>query len=76
MADDEIFRCGCGYGLRARIEQRQVAEARRHACETHGISVSTGDALAVLLSLELEIDEEAPADPAMVEDTTRAKEET
>jgi predicted small metal-binding protein len=71
MADDKIIRCDCGYRVRARTEQRQVAEVRRHAWDAHGISFSTEEALAVLLRLELEA---APADPAMVEDTTRGKE--
>jgi predicted small metal-binding protein len=71
MADDKIFRCDCGYRLRARTEQRQVAEVRRHAWEAHGISFSTEEALAVLLRLEL--DGGAPPDLAMVEDTTSGK---
>lgn len=71
MADDKIFRCDCGYRLRARTEQRQVAEVRRHAWEAHGISFSTEEALAVLLRLEL--DGGAPTDLAMVEDTKIGK---
>ena len=57
MADHKIVRCDCGYRLRARTEERQVAEVRRHAWEAHRISVSTEEALAVLLRLELEPDE-------------------
>ena len=64
MADDKISRCDCGYRLRARTEQRQVAEVRRHAWEAHGISFSIEEALGVLLRLELEIDEGAHADLA------------
>ena len=72
MADDKIFRCDCGYRLRARTEQRRVAEVRRHAWEAHGISFSAEEALAVLLRLEL--DGGALADPVVVEETTRGKE--
>jgi predicted small metal-binding protein len=75
MADDKIFRCDCGYRLRARTEQRQVAEVRRHAWEAHGISFSTEEALAVLLRLELELDEMKSADLAMVKDTTKRREQ-
>ena len=75
MADDKILRCDCGYRLRAGTEQLQVAEVRRHAWEAHDISFSTEEALAVLLRLELEVDESGPADLAMVEDTTRGKEQ-
>jgi predicted small metal-binding protein len=69
MADDKIFRCDCGYQLRARTEERQVAEVRRHAWEAHGISFSTEEALAVLLRLELE--EQDPARLLVVEDKAR-----
>ena len=75
MAGDKVFRCDCGYSLRARTEERQVAEVRRHAWEAHGISFSVAEALAVLLRLELELDRGDAADPAMVEDTTRGKEQ-
>jgi predicted small metal-binding protein len=54
MADDKSIRCDCGYRLRAKSEQRQVAEVRRHAWEAHGISFSTEEALTVLLRIELE----------------------
>lgn len=73
MSADKALRCDCGYRLRARTEERQVAEVRRHAWEAHGISFSTEEALAVLLRLEL--DEGGPAGLAMVEDTTRGKEQ-
>ena len=74
MAGDKIIRCDCGYRLRARTEQRQVAEVRRHAWTAHGISFSTEEALAVLLRLELGVDEGAPADLATVSDTGSGKE--
>jgi hypothetical protein len=74
MAEHKIIRCDCGYRLRARTEQSQVADVRRHACEAHGISFSTEEALAVLLRRELELDEGGLAGLAMVEDTTRRKE--
>jgi hypothetical protein len=73
MADDKIERCDCGYRLRARSEQRQVAEVRRHAWEAHGISFSTEEALAVLLRLEL--DDGVPGRLPTGEDTTRGKEQ-
>lgn len=60
MADDKIIRCDCGYRLRARTEQRKVAEVRRHAWEAHGISFSTEEALAVLLRMDLALEEEVP----------------
>ena len=74
MADDNMIRCDCGYGLRARTEQRQVAEVRRHAWEAHGISFSTEEALAVLLRLELEVEDDAPAGSATASDTASGKE--
>jgi Protein of unknown function (DUF1059) len=74
MADDKIIRCDCGYRVRARTEERQVAEVRRHAWEAHSISFSTEEALAVLLRLELEVDEGAPADLATAIDTATGKE--
>jgi predicted small metal-binding protein len=73
MFTDKALRCDCGYRLRARTEQRQVTEVRRHAWEAHGISFSTEEALAVLLRMELEAG--MPADLAIVEDTTRRKEQ-
>jgi hypothetical protein len=75
MADDKLFRCDCGYRVRARTERRQVAEVRRHAWQAHGISFSTEEALAVLLRLELEPDEGEAARLAIVEDPTRRKEQ-
>jgi hypothetical protein len=74
MADNKVIRCDCGYRLRARTEQRQVAEVRRHAWEAHRISFSTEEALAVLLRLELDVDEGAPADAATATDTANGKE--
>lgn len=64
MVDDKRFRCDCGYRLRARTERRQVAEVCRHAWEAHGISFSTEAALAVLLRLELELDDAGSTDLA------------
>jgi hypothetical protein len=72
MFADKALRCDCGYRLRGRTEERQVAEVRRHAWEAHGISFSAEEALAVLLRLEL--DGGVLADLAMVEETTRGKE--
>ena len=74
MADDKIIRCDCGYRLPAWTEERQVAEVRRHAWEAHGISFSTEEALAVLLRLELDVDEEAAADLATASDPASGKE--
>jgi predicted small metal-binding protein len=74
MADDKSIGCDCGYRLRARTEQRQVAEVRRHAWEAHGISFSTEEALAVLLRRELELHEGDLADLPTLEDKTRGKE--
>ena len=73
MADDKMIHCDCGYRLRARAEESQVAEVRRHAREAHGISFSTEEAFAVLLRLKLEVDEEAPADLATARDTASGK---
>jgi hypothetical protein len=47
-------RCDCGYQLKARAEEEQVAEIRRHALEAHGVSFSAEEALLVLLRWELE----------------------
>lgn len=47
-------RCDCGYRLKARREEEQVAEVRRHALQAHGIAFSAEEALAVLLRAELE----------------------
>jgi predicted small metal-binding protein len=74
MADDKMIRCDCGYWVQARTEERQVAEVRRHAWEAHGISFSSEEALAVLLRLELEVEEGAPADLATARDTETGKE--
>jgi hypothetical protein len=46
--------CDCGYQLKARTEEEEVAEIRRHALEEHGIAFSAEEALAVLLRSELE----------------------
>jgi hypothetical protein len=72
MSSDKALRCDCGYRLRARTEQRQVAEVRRHAWEAHGISFSTEEGLAVLLRLEL--DEAGPAGLGASKDTRHGKE--
>lgn len=74
MADDKTLRCDCGYRLRAGTEELQVAEVRRHAWDAHGIPFSSEEALAVLLRFELELDNGAPPDSAMVEDTESGKE--
>jgi hypothetical protein len=74
MAGDKIIRCDCGYPLRARTEQRQVAEVRRHAWEAHAISFSAEEALVVLLRLELAVDGGAPVDLATASDTASGKE--
>jgi hypothetical protein len=47
-------RCDCGYQLKARSEEEQVAEIRRHALEAHGFAFSAEEALLVLLRSELE----------------------
>jgi hypothetical protein len=75
MAADKVLRCDCGYQLQSRAEAEQLDEVRRHAWEDHGIVFSAEEALAVLLRLELELDEAPPADVAMVEDTASGKEE-
>lgn len=75
MADGKIIRCECGYRLRARAEESQVAEIRRHAWEAHGISFSTEEAFAVLLRLELEVVVGALADLAAASGTTSGKEQ-
>jgi predicted small metal-binding protein len=75
MFGDKALHCDCGYRLRGRTEERQVAEVRRHASEAHGISFSAEEALAVLLRFALEPDEGAAARLAMVEDPTRRKDQ-
>lgn len=72
MFADKALRCDCGYLLRSRSEEGQVAEVRRHAWEAHGISFSAEEALVVLLRFEL--DGGVLTDPAVVEETTRGKE--
>lgn len=52
-------RCDCGYQLKARGEEEQVAEVRRHALEAHGIAFSAEEALVVLLRAELELSGES-----------------
>ena len=82
MFADKAFHCDCGYRLRGRTEERQVADVRRHAWEAHGISFSAEEALAVLLRFELEPalrfelepDAGAAARRAIAEDPTRRKE--
>jgi hypothetical protein len=51
-------RCDCGYQLRARTEEEQVAEVRLHALEAHGVAFSAEEALFVLLRSELESNRE------------------
>ena len=63
MAEDKIVRCDCGYRVRAGTEQRRVAEVRRHAWQAHSIAFSAEEALAVVLRLESELDEDAAAPP-------------
>jgi predicted small metal-binding protein len=72
MFADQALRCECGYEVRASDEAALVDEVRRHASETHGISFSAEEALAVLLRLEL--DGGVLADLAMVEATARGEE--
>jgi hypothetical protein len=52
-------RCDCGYELKARGEQEQVAEIRRHALGAHGVTFSAEEALLVLLRSELESSRES-----------------
>jgi predicted small metal-binding protein len=54
MFRGKSLRCDCGYRLKARGEDEQVAEIRRHAHEAHGIVFSAEEALLVLLRSELE----------------------
>ena len=68
-------RCDCGYALAGETERQQVAEVRRHALETHGISFSAEEALGVLLRLERDVDEGTPAPLAIVEGIARGKEQ-
>ena len=72
MVADKELRCDCGYRLRGRTEERQVAEVRRHASEVHGISFLAEEALAVLLRFELEGG--ASSGLAAVDETTRGTE--
>jgi hypothetical protein len=75
MAADKVLRCDCGYQLQSRAEAEQVAEVQRHAWEDHSIVFSAEDALAVLLRLELEIDERAPTTRPGERPALRPKEE-
>ena len=72
MPNDKVLSCDCGYELRAATEEGQVAELRRHAREAHGVWFSTGEALAVLLRVELE--HGVPAELSAIEDVTLRKE--
>jgi predicted small metal-binding protein len=54
FAGKTTLRCDCGYELKARSEEEQASEIRRHALEAHGIAFSAEEALAVLLRSELE----------------------
>lgn len=72
MCADKDLRCDCGYRLRGPTEELQVAEVRWHASEVHGIAFSVEEALAVLLRFELEAG--APANRAVVDETTRGTE--
>ena len=54
MVTGKAPRCDCGYQLKARAEEAQVAEIRRHALEVHGIAFSAEEALLILLRSELE----------------------
>jgi Protein of unknown function (DUF1059) len=58
-------RCDCGYRLKARGEDEQVAEVRRHAWDAHGVAFSTEEALVVLLRSELELSDSEPTNVAV-----------
>jgi hypothetical protein len=60
MFADNAPRCDCGYRLRSRSEEDQVAEIRRHGLEAHGIAFSIEEALVVLLRSQLESSEASP----------------
>ena len=59
MFAGKVPRCDCGYRVKARTEEEQVAEIRRHALEAHGIAFSAEEALLVLLRSELESSRES-----------------
>jgi predicted small metal-binding protein len=59
MFAGKALRCDCGYELKARGEEEQVAEVRRHALKAHGVAFSAEEALVVLLRSELESSEES-----------------
>jgi predicted small metal-binding protein len=48
-----VIRCECGFEAHAADEERLVAEVRRHAAETHGMSLSHEDALLLVFRAEL-----------------------
>jgi hypothetical protein len=72
MFTGKDLRRECGYRLRQQTEDLQVDEVRRQASEAHGVFFSVEEALAVLMRIEL--DAEALANLAMVEETKRGKE--
>jgi len=48
-----VITCECGFEARAADEEGLVAEVRRHAAETHGMSLSDEEALLLVFHGEL-----------------------
>ena len=66
-----MLRCECGFEARAADEEGLVAQVRRHARTTHGMTLSRHDAL--ILAFRAELDRHADRGPSSPE--TRTDEE-
>ncbi len=70
MRIEAVITCECGFEARAADEEGLVAEVRRHAAETHGMSLSHEEALLLVFRAELAAQPTAPR-----ETTDRPEEE-
>ena len=66
---DRVLQCDCGFEARAANEDRLVEQVRRHARETHDMTLSHDEAL--LLAFRAELD----APPTTQRETPRGEEE-
>ena len=69
MQVESRITCECGFEARAADEEALVAEVRRHAAETHGMSLSHEEALLLVFRAEL------AAQPTTPRETTNPSEE-
>jgi predicted small metal-binding protein len=69
MPVETVITCECGFEARAADEEGLVAEVRRHAAETHRMSLSHEEALLLVFHAEV------AAQPTTPRETTNRPEE-